>query len=77
MNNLYNLIVAIVISSTIGETTCHEFNVLFADFEELGKAYDKARRVVESDGIPSFYIGILVELEDFINEVMVVFKALV
>ncbi len=39
------------------------------DFEDLGKAYDKAKKVVEKEGIPRFYIRNLTELEDFVNEV--------
>jgi len=43
-------------------------NVL-TDFEALGKAYDKAKKVVEKEGvIPRFYVRCLVELEDFVNE---------
>ena len=45
----------------------HDF--VFTDFEELGRAYEKARKVVENEGIPKFYVAMLVELEDFINEV--------
>ena len=41
---------------------------IVSEFETLGKAYDKARRVVESEGIPKFYLATLCELEDFINE---------
>ncbi|CAF4011012.1 unnamed protein product [Rotaria sordida] len=38
-------------------------------FENLIKAYDKARRVIEKEQIvPRFYIKILVQLEDFVNE---------
>lgn len=41
-------------------------NVL-TDFENLGKSYDKAKKVIEKEGIPRFYIRCLVELEDFVN----------
>ncbi|CAF0924536.1 unnamed protein product [Rotaria sordida] len=38
-------------------------------FENLIKVYDKARRVIEKEQIiPRFYIKILVQLEDFVNE---------
>lgn len=40
-----------------------------ADFEQLGKAYEKARKVVEKEGVPRFYIRCLVELDDFVSEV--------
>ena len=39
------------------------------DFEDLGKALEKARKVIERDGIPRFFIKCLVELEDFVNTV--------
>ncbi|WAR03841.1 EIF3C-like protein, partial [Mya arenaria] len=42
-------------------------NVL-TEFESLLKAYDKAKKVVEKEGIPRFYIRTLVELEDFVTE---------
>ncbi|KAK2168655.1 hypothetical protein LSH36_15g12053 [Paralvinella palmiformis] len=38
------------------------------DFEDLGKAYEKAKKIVEKEGIPRFYIRALVELEDFVIE---------
>lgn len=41
----------------------------YADFEQLGKAYEKARKVVEKEGVPRFYIRCLVELDDFVSEV--------
>ncbi|CAF4241499.1 unnamed protein product, partial [Rotaria sordida] len=38
-------------------------------FENLIKVYDKARQVIEKEQIiPRFYIKILVQLEDFVNE---------
>ncbi|CAF3860469.1 unnamed protein product [Rotaria sordida] len=38
-------------------------------FENLIKVYDKARRVIEKEQIiPRFYIKIIVQLEDFVNE---------
>jgi hypothetical protein len=42
---------------------------LCADFEGLSKSYDKARKVVDREGIPRFYLRCLVELMDFVNEV--------
>ena len=39
------------------------------DFEELTRAFEKSRKVVERDGMPKFFIGSLIALEDFVNEV--------
>jgi len=38
------------------------------DFEGLCKSYDKAKKVVDREGIPRFYLRCLVELLDFVNE---------
>ena len=43
-----------------------------SDFEDLCKAFEKAKKVVEKEGMPRFYIRCLVELEDFVAEVSVV-----
>lgn len=43
---------------------------MWIDFESLTKAFEKARKVVDKEGVPRFYIKTLVELEDFINEVV-------
>ncbi|CAF1500408.1 unnamed protein product, partial [Didymodactylos carnosus] len=46
-----------------------DIGLVFESFENLTKAFDKARKVVEKDqAIPRFYIRTLVELEDFVNE---------
>lgn len=37
------------------------------DFEELGKAREKAKKVIDKDGLPRFFIKCLVDLEDFVN----------
>ncbi|XP_005093913.1 eukaryotic translation initiation factor 3 subunit C isoform X2 [Aplysia californica] len=42
-------------------------NVL-TDFESLTKAFDKAKKVVEKEGMPRIYIRTIAELEDFVNE---------
>lgn len=42
---------------------------LFAAFENLTKAYEKAKRVIDKEGIPPFFIRHLAELEDFTSEV--------
>ena len=39
------------------------------EFENLGKAFTKAKAVVDKEGIPQFYIRSLTELEDFVKEV--------
>ncbi|XP_070204954.1 eukaryotic translation initiation factor 3 subunit C-like isoform X3 [Littorina saxatilis] len=41
---------------------------VLTDFEGLCKSYDKARKVVDREGIPRFYLRCLVELMDFVNE---------
>ncbi|XP_059146411.1 eukaryotic translation initiation factor 3 subunit C-like isoform X2 [Physella acuta] len=45
-----------------------DFANVLTDFESLTKAFEKARKVVDKEGVPRFYIKTLVELEDFINE---------
>ena len=42
---------------------------LLVEFENLGKAFSKAKAVVDKEGIPQFYIRSLTELEDFVKEV--------
>ncbi|KAK7488251.1 hypothetical protein BaRGS_00020558 [Batillaria attramentaria] len=41
---------------------------VLTDFESLGRCYDKAKKVVDKEGNPRFYLRCLVELEDFVNE---------
>lgn len=41
------------------------------EFELLGKAYGKAKSIVDKEGVPRFYIRILADLEDYLNEVWV------
>ncbi|ESO09399.1 hypothetical protein HELRODRAFT_109647 [Helobdella robusta] len=38
------------------------------DFEDLGKAFEKAKKIIEKEGIPRFFIRSLVELEGFVNQ---------
>jgi len=48
-----------------------DFNKMLSSFEELLKAFDKAKPVIakeEKGVVPRFYIRILVEMEDLINE---------
>ena len=37
----------------------------------LIKAFEKAKKIVDAEGIPSFYIRCLMELEDFVTEVRI------
>ena len=39
------------------------------EWENMCKAYVKAKTVIEKEGIPSFYIKSLAELEDFVQNV--------
>ncbi|XP_074714153.1 eukaryotic translation initiation factor 3 subunit C-like [Strix uralensis] len=38
------------------------------EFELLGRAYAKAKCVVDKEGVPRFYVRILADLEDYLNE---------
>ncbi|NWZ60821.1 EIF3C factor, partial [Haliaeetus albicilla] len=38
------------------------------EFELLGKAYGKAKSIVDKEGVPRFYVRILADLEDYLNE---------
>ncbi|CAM4313787.1 unnamed protein product, partial [Lepidochelys olivacea] len=38
------------------------------EFELLGKAYGKAKSIVDKEGVPRFYIRILADLEQYLNE---------
>ena len=43
---------------------------LSVDFEEMCRAFEKARKVIDKEGAcPRFYIRYLAELDDFVNEV--------
>ena len=50
--------------------------ILFAlEFENLGKAFSKAKSVIEKEGnIPQFFIRGLADLEDFVKEVSMMNK---
>ncbi|XP_078508452.1 eukaryotic translation initiation factor 3 subunit C [Lissotriton helveticus] len=39
------------------------------EFELLGKAYSKAKTIVDKEGVPKFYIRLLADLEDYLNEI--------
>lgn len=38
------------------------------EFELLGRAYAKARGVLDKEGVPRFYVRLLADLEDYLNE---------
>uniref|UniRef100_A0A1B8XV82 Eukaryotic translation initiation factor 3 subunit C n=1 Tax=Xenopus tropicalis TaxID=8364 RepID=A0A1B8XV82_XENTR len=38
------------------------------EFEQLGKAFIKAKNIVDKEGVPRFYIRLLSDLEDYLNE---------
>merc|ERR1719447_1089564 len=39
------------------------------DFEELDRAYQKSKKVIEAEGFPRFVVRCLVDLEDFVAEI--------
>ncbi|CAH3149908.1 unnamed protein product [Porites lobata] len=45
-----------------------DISKVLTEFENLGKAFSKAKAVVDKEGIPQFYIRGLAELEDFVKE---------
>ncbi|XP_077995240.1 eukaryotic translation initiation factor 3 subunit C-like [Glandiceps talaboti] len=45
-----------------------DISKVLTGFEDLTKAYTKAKNVIEKEGNPRWYIKCLVELEEFINE---------
>jgi len=60
-----------IIKSIRNSKKIKDFNKMLSLYDELLKAYDKAKPVImkEENGItPRFYIRILVEMEDLINE---------
>ena len=60
-----------IIKSIRNSKKIKDFNKMETSFQELTKAFDKARPVIlkEEAGItPRFYVRILVEMEDLINE---------
>jgi translation initiation factor 3 subunit C len=64
--SLYNIIKNIRNSKKI-----RDFNKMLTNYEDLLKAYDKASGVIKKEEkgvVPRFYIKILVEMEDLVNE---------
>ncbi|MBN3316737.1 EIF3C factor, partial [Atractosteus spatula] len=39
------------------------------EFEQLCKAFLKSKTIVDKEGVPRFYIRLLADLEDYLNEV--------
>lgn len=39
------------------------------EFEQLCRAFLKSKTIVDKEGVPSFYIRLLADLEDYLNQV--------
>lgn len=39
------------------------------EFEQLCRAFLKSKTIVDKEGLPSFYIRLLADLEDYLNQV--------
>lgn len=39
------------------------------DFEQLCRAFLKSKTIVDKEGVPPFYIRLLADLEDYVNQV--------
>ena len=39
------------------------------EFEQLCRAFHKSKNIVDKEGVPSFYIRLLADLEDYLNQV--------
>lgn len=39
------------------------------EFEQLCRAFLKSKNIVDKEGVPSFYIRLLADLEDYLNQV--------
>ncbi|KAL4224197.1 Eukaryotic translation initiation factor 3 subunit C [Mactra antiquata] len=57
-----------IIKSLKNKKKIKDMSNVLSEFESLMKAFDKAKKVVEKEGIPRFYIRTLAELEDFVAE---------
>lgn len=61
----------IIIKQIRNAKKIRDFNKMLTSYEDLSKAYEKAKSVIakeEKGVVPRFYIKILVEMEDMINE---------
>ena len=43
-------------------------SLVLEDFEELDRAYQKSKKVIEAEGFPRFVVRCLADLEDFVAE---------
>lgn len=41
------------------------------EFEQLCRAFLKSKAIVDKEGVPQFYIRLLADLEDYLNQVLV------
>ncbi|CAF3629750.1 unnamed protein product [Rotaria sordida] len=58
-----------IIKKTKHAMRIRDIGLVYECYENLTKAFDKARRVLEKDqGIPRSFIKILVQLDDFVNQ---------
>lgn len=39
------------------------------EFEQLCRAFVKSKNIVDKEGVPKFYIRLLADLEDYLNQV--------
>lgn len=39
------------------------------EFEQLCRAFLKSKNIVDKEGVPPFYIRLLADLEDYLNQV--------
>lgn len=45
------------------------FTFCLSDFESLIRSFEKAKKVINEEGIPKFYIKTIAELETYVNDV--------
>lgn len=44
------------------------------EFEQLCRAFLKSKAIVDKEGVPQFYVRLLADLEDYLNQVRVITK---
>ena len=72
MSKILTGILRFCVTSCVSINLCPISHCLFlslAEFENLGRAFTKAKNVIDKEGIPTMFVKCLVELEDFIKEV--------
>ncbi|KAI0212557.1 Eukaryotic translation initiation factor 3 subunit C [Lamellibrachia satsuma] len=58
-----------IIKKTRNHKKIKDMAKILSDFEEMCRAYEKARKVIDKEGAtPRFYVRYLAELDDFVNE---------